>query len=78
MGPSVSDYEKYNHPTPKPSDNVMYLADVLFELKMSQATLYRKIAAGEVPKHTQKIDNKSAWRRDEIMKYSEKRFAAFK
>ena len=66
MGPSVHDYDKYNVASEKPTDNILYLKDVLFTLKMSKSTLYNKVSAGVVPKPAGKWIGKSYWFKSDI------------
>lgn len=68
-GPSISNYDKYNQVSAKPTDNILYLNDVLFALKMSKTTLYSKISEGIIPKPKGKWTRKSYWLKTEIDKF---------
>lgn len=78
MGPSISNYDKYKVDVEKVSENMMFLADVLFALKISRATLYKRIAEGKVPKPVDYYNGKSVWRRDQIEACVLELFAKFR
>lgn len=66
LGPSIANYDKYKVDVEKATENMMFLADVLFTLKLSRPTLYRRIAEGKIPKPVDYYNGKSVWRRDQI------------
>lgn len=78
QGPSITDYDKFNVAIEKPHENMMYLYDVLFKLKLSRPTLYRKIKEGIIPPPVDRYNGRSVWRRDQIEDYYQKSFLKFK
>lgn len=77
-GPTITSYDKYRVEVEKATENMMYLADVLFILKLSRPTLYRRIAQGKVPKPVDYYNGKAVWRRDQIEECAFKLFEKFR
>lgn len=67
IGPSITSFDRYAVSEEKPVGvpGMMYLGDCLFYLKLSQATFYRRIADGKIPKPAQ-YNNKSVWYKNDL------------